>query len=97
MHQQQPCVYILASKKNGTLYVGITSNIIRRVYQHKYSLIDGFTKKYGVKRLVYYKLHKKTISAIEREKRIKKWKRQWKINLIEKNNPNWGDLYLKIV
>ena len=87
----------MASRKNGTLYVGVTSNIIQRIYRHKNNLIDGFTKKYGINRLVYYELYKEMTLAIEREKRIKKWKRQWKINVIEKYNPNWNDLYLDII
>lgn len=86
-------VYILASKRNGTLYIGVTNNIIRRVFEHKNDLIDGFTKKYGVHRLVYYEQTEDIRSAIQREKRLKKWNRQWKIKLIEKHNPDWKDLY----
>ena len=97
MSDKQSCVYILASHKNGTLYTGVTSNLIQRVYQHKNNLIEGFTKKYGVHSLVYYELHENILSAITREKQIKKWKRQWKIELIEKNNPNWKDLYYELV
>ena len=97
MSDKQSCVYILASHKNGTLYTGVTSNLIQRVYQHKNNLIEGFTKKYGVHSLVYYELHENILSAITREKQIKKWKRQWKIELIEKNNPNWKDLYFELV
>ena len=94
MHDdKQPCVYILASKKNGTLYTGITSNLIQRVYQHKYNLVEGFTQKYSVHFLVYYEAHDSMLAAITREKQIKKWKRQWKIELIEKNNTEWRDLY----
>ena len=92
MSDKQPCVYILASQRNGTLYTGVTRNLIQRVYQHKNYLIEGFTKKYGVHSLVYYELHESILVAITREKQIKKWKRQWKIELIEKNNPNWKDL-----
>ncbi len=90
-------VYILASKKNGTLYVGVTSNLIRRVHQHKAGLVDGFTKKYGVHLLVYYEQIEDINSAIQREKGLKNWKRQWKIELIEKSNPTWKDLYSEIV
>ncbi len=86
-------VYILASKKNGTLYIGVTNNLIRRVYEHKEGLIEGFTKKYNVKKLVYYEIHNDIRNAIQREKQMKKWYREWKIDLIEKENPNWDDLY----
>lgn len=86
-------VYILASKKNGTLYVGVTSNIKKRIFQHKNDLIGGFTKKYGVHSLVYYEQTNNIRSAIEREKCLKKWNRMWKIELIEKENKNWEDLY----
>jgi len=86
-------IYIMASKKNGTLYIGMTSNLIRRVYEHKNNLIEGFTKKYRVHTLVYYEHTTDVNAAIMREKQMKKWKREWKINLIEKENPNWNDLY----
>ena len=86
-------VYIMASKKNGTLYIGMTSNLIRRVYEHKDDMHDGFTKKYGVHTLVYYEHTTDVNGAIAREKQLKKWKRQWKINLIEKENFDWDDLY----
>lgn len=89
----QPCVYILASKKNGTLYVGVTSDLIKRVWQHKNDLVEGFTKRYLVHTLVYYEIHETMESAIAREKNIKAWKRAWKIELIEKNNLEWSDLY----
>lgn len=89
----QPCVYILASKKNGTLYVGVTSDLIKRVWQHKNDLFDGFTKDYAVHDLVYYELHATMESAISREKNIKAWKRTWKLALIEKENLEWRDLY----
>jgi putative endonuclease len=85
-------IYILASRKNGVLYVGVTNNLIKRAYEHKNNLVDGFTKKYNVHRLVYYEETSDVENAILREKRIKKWNRQWKINLIEKNNPNWDDI-----
>jgi len=86
-------VYILASKKNGTLYIGVTNNLLKRVYQHKEKLVSGFTRKYSVNMLVYYEKYSDIYSAIEREKRLKKWHRHWKINLIESANPNWKDLY----
>ncbi|HAL45290.1 MAG: GIY-YIG nuclease [Planctomycetes bacterium GWF2_42_9] len=85
-------VYILASKRNGTLYTGITNNLPRRLYVHKSKSLAGFTKKYNVHILVYYERHDSPETAITREKQIKKWNRQWKINLIEKENPNWNDL-----
>jgi len=87
------CVYILASKRNGTLYVGVTSDLIKRIWQHKEGVADGFTKKYGVKKLVYYEQHENAESAIHREKQLKKWKRQWKLELIKKVNAKWDDLY----
>jgi putative endonuclease len=86
-------VYIMASKKNGTLYLGVTSNLQRRVWQHKSNVHEGFTKKYGVHRLVWYEMTNQIEAAIRREKQMKKWRRQWKIDLIEENNPNWDDLY----
>ena len=90
---KQYYIYILASKKNGTLYVGVTNNLIRRVYEHKNNLIDGFTKKYSVHLLVYYEVCSDIYESIQREKKLKHWKREWKINLIEKANPEWNDLY----
>jgi putative endonuclease len=90
--EKQYCVYILASKKYGTLYTGITSNLAQRMYQHQEGLVDGFTKKYDVHQLVYYEVHLDVYEAITREKQIKKWNRQWKINLIEQNNPQWLNL-----
>jgi putative endonuclease len=89
-------VYILASKKNGTLYIGITNDLIRRVYEHKNMIIKGFTSKYNVHQLVYYEQTSDIQSAILREKQLKKWKRKWKLNLIEKMNPQWKDLYIDI-
>ena len=86
-------VYILCSKRNGTLYTGITSDIARRVYEHKNKLIKGFTKQYSVDRLVYAECFQDVGEAIYREKSIKKWNRAWKLNLIEQNNPEWQDLY----
>jgi len=90
-------VYILASKRNGILYVGVTSDLIKRVWQHKKGLADGFTKKYSVKKLVYYEAHEDILSAIHREKRLKEWQRKWKLELIKKFNPEWIDLYGKII
>jgi putative endonuclease len=93
----QPAVYILTSRRNGTLYVGVTGNLVKRVHEHKHDLADGFTKKYGVHRLVYFELADDMPSAIAREKQLKKWNRAWKIALIERVNPEWRDLYDEIV
>lgn len=90
-------VYILASKRNGTLYTGITNNLTRRIYEHRQNLIDGFTKKYNVHKLVFFEETGDINEAILREKRIKKWKRRWKIELIEKENSGWKDLYFDII
>ena len=90
---KQPAVYILASKRNGTLYIGVTSNLMQRVWEHKSSLIDGFTKKYGVHTLVYYEFCSEMKSAITREKQLKKWNRSWKVQLIDAVNPEWADLF----
>ena len=92
----QPCVYILANKRNGTLYTGVTSNLPKRIWEHKTKVVEGFTKKYSVDKLVWYELHETMESAIAREKAIKKWNRYWKLELIEKTNPEWNDLYLDI-
>jgi putative endonuclease len=89
-------VYILASGRNGTLYVGVTSNLVQRVWQHKEGLVDGFKQKYDAKMLVWFEAHENAESAITREKRIKKWNRAWKIELIEQMNPYWNDLYASI-
>ena len=89
-------VYIMASKKNGTLYIGVTNNLSRRVWEHKNKLIESFTSKYNINKLVYYENYNEVESAINREKVIKKWNRLWKINLIKKENPEWIDLYEKI-
>jgi putative endonuclease len=86
-------VYILASKKNGTLYIGVTTDLKKRVWQHKNKEIEGFTKKYGVDKLVYFESYDEYWDAANREKRLKKWNREWKIELIEKQNPDWNDLY----
>ena len=92
-----PCVYILASKRNGTLYTGVTSDLIKRVWQHKEKIIDGFTTQYSINLLVYFEMHDEMYAAITREKQIKKWKRAWKIRLIEDKNPFWVDLYKSII
>jgi putative endonuclease len=89
-------VYILASRIGGTLYIGVTNDLVRRGYEHRESLVQGFTKKYEVHRLVYFEQHSDIEAAIRREKRLKKWNRAWKIQLIEESNPNWGDLYPSI-
>ena len=94
---KQPCVYILASRRNGTLYTGVTSNLVQRVWQHKNDLVESFTKKYCVHTLVWFELHETMASAIEREKAIKGWRRAWKLALIEAMNPQWRDLYEDIV
>jgi putative endonuclease len=86
-------VYILCSKRNGTLYIGVTSNLIKRVYEHKNDLVEGFTQRYKVHRLVWYETHESWESAIKREKQLKRWKRAWKLIMIEKSNPSWDDLY----
>ncbi len=90
-------VYILASEKHGTLYIGVTNNLIKRVYEHKNDLVEGFTKKYGVHQLVYFEQTGSIDSAIIREKQMKKWRRQWKIELVEEKNPDWKDLFLDLV
>ena len=90
---KQAAVYILASKRNGTLYIGVTSDLIKRIWEHKNNMVEGFTKRYGVHQLVWYEVHESMESAIEREKRMK----EWKLELIESTNPNWQDLYNTIV
>ena len=96
MHEQF-YVYILASKRNGTLYIGMTNDLLRRVYEHKCGAVEGFTKKYSVHLLVWYEVADTASAAITREKQLKKWNRAWKIRLIEKLNPEWKDLYGEIV
>ena len=86
-------IYILAGRKRGTLYIGVTSNLTKRVYEHKNGLVDGFTKKYGVHRLVYYEVAEDAATALSREKQMKKWNRSWKLKLIEEQNPEWSDMY----
>ena len=94
---KQPAVYILASKRNGTLDVGVTSDLVKRVWEHKNNMVEGFTKQYNVHELVWYELHESMESAIVREKRLKDWKRSWKLKLIESKNPEWVDLFDTIV
>ncbi|HOQ05209.1 MAG TPA: GIY-YIG nuclease family protein [Anaerohalosphaeraceae bacterium] len=89
-------VYILASQRNGTLYIGVTNNLKNRVFQHKTEKVEGFTQKYGVKRLVYFETFRNIRDAIVREKRLKKWNRDWKIRLIEEKNPAWDDLFERV-
>jgi len=93
---KQPTVYILASKRNGTLYIGVTSDLVKRVWQHRNDVFEGFTKKYGVHTLVYYEMHASMAEAIQREKQLKKWNRAWKLALIEEANPQWHDLWPEI-
>jgi putative endonuclease len=93
MSEKRPCVYILASKRNGTLYVGVTSDIARRAWQHRSNVVGGFVRDYGVHRLVVVEFHETIADAILREKRIKKWRRAWKLELIERHNRQWRDLY----
>jgi putative endonuclease len=90
---KQPCVYIVASRPNGTLYIGVTGDLHGRMADHKQGLIEGFTKKYAVKRLVYYEMHETMDGAIRREKQLKKWNRLWKLRIIEEVNPEWLDLF----
>jgi len=97
MRVMQPAVYILASQRNGTLYTGVTSTLVKRVWEHQNNLIESFTKRYEVHLLVYFELHSDMKSAITREKQIKKWNRAWKISLIEVGNPDWRDLWPEII
>ena len=91
-----PCVYMLASKRNGTLYIGVTSDLVQRVWQHKNGVAEGFTKRYRIHILVWYETHETMESAITREKALKEWRRAWKIALIQKDNPAWRDLYFDL-
>jgi putative endonuclease len=95
--EKQPCFYLLASKRNGTLYVGVTSDLVKRVWEHKNDVVEGFTAKYGVHLLVYYEMHADMLGAITREKQIKKWDRSWKLKLVERNNPEWKDLWPEVI
>ncbi|MHB8920341.1 MAG: GIY-YIG nuclease family protein [Halothiobacillus sp.] len=90
---KQPAVYILASQRNGTLYIGVTSDLIKCIWEHKNNVVEGFTQKYNVHQLVYFEQHQEMLAAITREKQLKKWNRDWKLALIEKNNPDWRDLW----
>ena len=94
---KQPAVYILASERNGTLYTGVTSDLVAHTWQHREHLVDGFTKRYKVTTLVWYELHGSMDAAILREKQIKKWNRAWKLRLIQESNPRWDDLWCDIV
>jgi len=93
---RQPCVYMLASQRNGTLYIGVTSNLLKRIGEHRNDMADGFTKKYGIHRLVYFEQCDDMVAAITREKQLKKWNRAWKIELIESSNPEWRDLWEEV-
>ncbi len=90
--EKQPCVYLLANRRNGTLYAGVTSSLVKRVWEHKNNFVEGFSKRYGAHMLVWYEMHETMESAILREKQIKKWRREWKINVIQAMNPEWCDL-----
>ena len=92
MNRKQYYIYILASKRNGTLYIGVTNDLIRRIEEHKNGLVEGFTNKYNVKMLVYYEITENVQSALQREKALKKWNRKWKLALIESENPGWKNL-----
>ena len=94
---KQPCLYILASRRNGTLYVGVTSDLVQRIWQHRTGYIEGFTKQYSVHVLVYFEFHTTMGDAIQREKRVKRWRRAWKLALIQERNPDWHDLYPGLV
>jgi putative endonuclease len=94
---KEPAVYILSNSKNGTLYIGVTSNLVQRVFQHKHDLVDGFSKKYQTHKLVYYEIHASMESAILKEKQLKRWERQWKVRIINKFNPEWVDLYSELL
>jgi putative endonuclease len=92
MRERQPCVYILASNRNGTLYIGVTSNLTVRMHQHREGGTGGFAAQYGAAKLVRFELFEDMVSAISREKQLKRWRREWKLNLIEQDNPGWVDL-----
>ena len=96
MENKYPAVYILASERNGTLYIGVTSNLVKRIWEHRNHVAPGFTDRYGVSMLVFYEAHACMESAIRREKLLKKWKRDWKVRLIEEGNPQWRDLWSEI-
>lgn len=90
-------VYIMTNKTNSTLYIGVTSDLVKRIYEHKNALVDGFTKKYNLKKIVFYEVHSDIMEAIKREKQLKAWKREWKVDLIENENRDWNDLYESII
>ena len=94
---KQPAVYIMASQRNGALYTGVTANLLQRIWQHREDVVEGFTRRYGVKMLVWYEQHESMSGAIAREKAIKKWSRAWKLRLIEEQNPHWQDLWPEII
>lgn len=94
---KQPCVYIMANFRNGTIYTGVTSNLVKRVYEHKSNVVEGFTKRHGCHTLVFYEVHENMESAILKEKQIKAGSRKKKVQLIENQNPNWRDLYVSII
>ncbi len=94
---KQSAVYIMASRRNGTLYTGVTANLLQRIWQHREDVVEGFTRRYGVKMLVWYEQHESMSGAIAREKAIKKWSRAWKLRLIEEQNPHWQDLWPEII
>jgi putative endonuclease len=94
---KHPCIYILASHRRGTLYIGVTSDLVKRIWAHKQDLVEGFTKKYQVHTLVYFEQFEDMFTAISREKQLKKWHRVWKIKLIEKDNDEWRDLYADLI
>ena len=91
--ERRPCVYMLAGRRNGTLYIGVTSNLVQRVWQHRDGAVPGFTRRYHVHDLVWFEMHESMESAIRREKALKEWWRTWKLDLIERANPDWRDLY----
>jgi putative endonuclease len=93
---RQPAVYILASQRNGTLYIGVTGDLVRRIWEHRNDCVAGFTQRHGVHLLVHYEMHESMLAAIEREKQLKKWRREWKLRLIEAGNPGWRDLWEEI-
>jgi putative endonuclease len=95
--ERHPCVYLLASDRNGTLYLGVTSDPVRRIWQHREHVVEGFSDRYHVTRLVWYELHGSMDAARQREKRVKKWNRAWKVRLIDETNPSWRDLWPDIV
>ncbi|MDO5640107.1 MAG: GIY-YIG nuclease family protein [Neisseria sp.] len=97
MREKQPAVYILTNKRHGTLYIGVTADLIQRIWQHREGLVDGFSKRYGLKQLVWFEQCDEMGAAIAREKQLKEWRRAWKIRLIEETNPSWQDLWLQII